>query len=125
MHALFLYIWWVKYHKIMRNHVYFILIALFIFSCSDSETENNIQDLTVSEHIELIKNHDNKIEINFEELPEVSQNYINSLENNITTELILHAQDFGYEIKMRRESRNLVSKFAYKSAFAGRYEALD
>ena len=63
----------------------------------------------VLEHIELIKNHDNKIEINFEELPEVSQNYINSLENNITTELILHAQDLGYEIKMRRESRNLVS----------------
>ena len=93
----------------MRNHIYFILIALFIFSCSDSETENNIQDLTVSEHIELIKNHDNKIEINFEELPGVSQNYINSLENNITTELILHAQDLGYEIKMRRESRNLVS----------------
>ena len=93
----------------MRNHVYFLLIALFIFSCSDSENENNIQDLTVSEHIELIKNHDNKIEINFEELPEVSQNYINSLENNITTELILHAQDLGYEIKMRRESRNLVS----------------
>ena len=93
----------------MRNHVYFLLIALFIFSCSDSETENNIQNLTVSEHIELIKNHDNKIEINFEELPEVSQNYINSLENNITAELILHAQDLGYEIKMRRESRSLVS----------------
>ena len=69
----------------MRNHVYFLLIALFIFSCSDSETENNIQNLTASEHIELIKNHDNKIEINFEELPEVSQSYINSLENNINS----------------------------------------
>ena len=94
---------------IMKNHVYFLLITLFIFSCSDSETENNIQNLTASEHIELIKNHDNKIEINFEELPEVSQSYINSLENNITAELILHAQDLGYEIKMRRESRSLVS----------------
>ena len=93
----------------MRNHVYFLFLALFIFSCSDSETENNTQNLTVSEHIELIKNHDNKIEINFEELPEVSQSYINSLENNITTEQILHAQDLGYEIKMRRESRSLVS----------------
>jgi len=93
----------------MKNHVYFLLIALFIFSCSDSETENNIQNLTVSEHIELIKNHHNKIEINFEELPEVSQSYINSLENNITAEIILHAQDLGYEIKMRRESRSLVS----------------
>ena len=94
---------------IMRNHVYFLFITLFIFSCSDSETENNIQNLTASEQIELIKNHDNKIEINFEELPEVSQSYINSLENNITAELILHAQDLGYEIKMRRESRSLVS----------------
>ena len=84
-------------------------MALFIFSCSDSETENNIQNLTDSEHIELIKNHDNKVEISFEELPEVSQSYINNLENNITTELILHAQDLGYEIKMRRESRSLVS----------------
>ena len=94
---------------IMKNHVYFLLITLCIFSCSDSETENNIQNLTASEHIELIKNHDNKIEISFEELPEVSQSYINSLENNITAELILHAQDLGYEIKMRRESRSLVS----------------
>ena len=62
----------------MRNHVYFLLIALFIFSCSDSETENNIQNLTDSEHIELIKNHNDKVEINFEDLPEVSQSYINS-----------------------------------------------
>ena len=93
----------------MRNYVHFLLIALFIFSCSDSETENNIQNLTDSEHIELIKNHNDKVEINFEDLPEVSQSYINSLENNITTELVLHAQELGYEIKIRRESRSLVS----------------
>ena len=93
----------------MRNYVHFLLIALFIFSCSDSETENNIQNLTDSEHIELIKNHNDKVEINFEDLPEVSQSYINSLENNITTELILHVQELGYEIKIRRESRSLVS----------------
>ena len=93
----------------MRNYVHFLLIALFIFSCSDSETENNIQNLTDLEHIELIKNHNDKVEINFEDLPEVSQTYINSLENNITTELILHAQELGYEIKIRRESRSLVS----------------
>ncbi len=93
----------------MRNYVHFLLIALFIFSCSDSETENNIQNLTDSEHIELIKNHNDKVEINFEDLPEISQSYINSLENNITTELILHAQELGYEIKIRRESRSLVS----------------
>ena len=93
----------------MRNYVHFLLSALFIFSCSDSETENNIQNLTDSEHIELIKNYNDKVEINFEELPEVSQSYISGLENNITTELILHAQDLGYEIKIRRESRSLVS----------------
>lgn len=93
----------------MRNYVHFLLIALFIFSCSDSETENNIQNLTDLEHIELIKNHNDKVEINFEDLPEVSQTYINSLENNITTELILHAQELGYEIKIRRQSRSLVS----------------
>ena len=93
----------------MRNYLHFLLIALFIFSCSDSETENNIQNLTDSEHIELIKNHNDKVEINFEDLPEVSQSYINSLENNITTELVLHAQELGYEIKIRRESRSLVS----------------
>ncbi len=61
------------------------------------------------EHIELIKNHDNKIEISFDDLPEVSQNYINSLENNITAEQILHAQNIGYEVKIKRESRSLVS----------------
>jgi len=93
----------------MRNYLHFLLIALFVFSCSDSETENNIQNLNDSEHIELIKNHNDKVEINFEDLPEVSQSYINSLENNITTELVLHAQELGYEIKIRRESRSLVS----------------
>ena len=93
----------------MRKYVYFLLLSAVVYACSDSENENNIQDLTVSEHIELIKNHDNKIEISFDDLPDVSQSYINSLENNITTEQILHAQDIGYEVKIKRESRSLVS----------------
>ena len=93
----------------MRKYIYFLLLTVIVYACSDSENENNIQDLTVSEHIELIKNHDNKIEISFDDLPEVSQSYINSLENNITTEQILHAQNIGYEVKIKRESRSLVS----------------
>ena len=32
-----------------------------------------------------------------------------SLENNITAEQILHAQNIGYEVKIKRESRSLVS----------------
>ena len=93
----------------MKKITYLFLLIFFVFACTESDTENNIQNLTDSEHIELIKNHNDKVEINFEELPEVSQSYINSLENNITTEVILHAQDLGYEIKIRRESRSLVS----------------
>ena len=93
----------------MKKITYLFLLIFFVFACTDSDTENNIQNLNDSEHIELIKNHNDKVEINFEELPEVSQSYINSLENNITTEVILHAQDLGYEIKIRRESRSLVS----------------
>ena len=93
----------------MRKYIYFLLLTVIVYACSDSENENNIQDLTVSEHIELIKNHDNKLEISFDDLPEVSQSYINSIENNITTEQILHAQNIGYEVKIKRESRTLVS----------------
>jgi len=93
----------------MKKITYLFLLIFFVFACAESDTENSIQNLTDSEHIELIKNHNDKVEINFEELPEVSQSYINSLENNITTEVILHAQDLGYEIKIRRESRSLVS----------------
>ena len=93
----------------MRKYNYFLLLTLFIFACSDSETENNIQDLSIAEHIQLIKNYEDKIEISFDDLPEVSQSYINSLENNITAEQILHAQNIGYEVKIKRESRSLVS----------------
>ena len=50
-----------------------------------------------------------KIEISFDELPEISQNHINNLENNITAELILYAENLGYEVKLRRQSRSLVS----------------
>ena len=92
----------------MRKYINLLLIAVVIFSCSETETDP-VLNLSVREHIELIKNHDNKIEISFDNLPEVSQNYINSLENNITAEQILHAQNIGYEVKIKRESRSLVS----------------
>jgi len=66
-------------------------------------------NLTTEEHIQLIKNYEGKIEISFDDLPEVSQNHINDLENNITAELILYAENIGYEVKLRRQSKNLVS----------------
>ena len=92
----------------MRKYINLLLIVVVIFSCSETETDP-VLNLSVKEHIELIKNHDNKIEISFDDLPEVSQNYINSLENNITAEQILHAQNIGYEVKIKRESRSLAS----------------
>ena len=92
----------------MKKYINLLLIAVVIFSCSKTETDP-ILNFSVREHIELIKNHDNKIEISFDDLPEISQSYINSLENNITAEQILHAQNIGYEVKIKRESRSLVS----------------
>ena len=93
----------------MKKYIYLFLFSTLIFSCSDSESDNSIDNLTIEEHIQLIKNHEGKIEISFDELPEVSQNHINDLENNITAELILYAENIGYEVKLRRQSRNLVS----------------
>ena len=93
----------------MKKYVYLLLFSALIFSCSDSETDNSFDNLTIEEHIQLIKNHEGKIEISFDELPEVSQNHINNLENNITAELILLAENIGYEVKLRRQSRNLAS----------------
>ena len=93
----------------MKKYIYLFLFSALIFSCSDSETDNSIDNLTIEEHIQLIKNHEGKIEISFDELPEVSQNHINDLENNITAELILYAENIGYEVKLRRQSRNLAS----------------
>ena len=93
----------------MKKYIYLFLFSALIFSCSDSETDNSIDNLTIEEHIQLIKNHEGKIQISFDELPEVSQNHINDLENNITAELILYAENIGYEVKLRRQSRNLVS----------------
>ena len=93
----------------MKKYIYLFLFSALIFSCSDSETDNSIENLTTEEHIQLIKNYEGKIEISFDELPEVSQNHINNLENNITAELILYAENLGYEVKLSRHSRSLVS----------------
>ena len=93
----------------MKKYIYLFLFSALIFSCSDSETDNSIENLTTEEHIQLIKNYEGKIEISFDELPEVSQNHINNLENNITAELILYAENLGYEVKLSRQSRSLVS----------------
>jgi len=93
----------------MKKYIYLILLSIFVVSCSDSDSNQPIEDISSAEHIELIKNHNGKIEISFEELPEVSKNYINSLENNVTTGQILHAESLGYEVQINRENRSLVS----------------
>ena len=93
----------------MKRYAFLLILIFGIISCSENDGNEPIENLSTAEHIELIKNHEGKLEITFEELPEVSQIYINSLENNITSELILYAEDLGYEVKLKRNSRNLVS----------------
>ena len=95
--------------KKMKKYIYLFLLSLFVIACSDSNTNQPIDNLSISEHIDLIKSHENKIEISFEELPEISKSYINSLENNISAERIYHAEGLGYEVEIRRESRSLIS----------------
>jgi len=93
----------------MKKYIYLLLLSIFVVSCSNSDSNQPIEDISSAEHIELIKNHNGKIEISFEELPEVSKNYINSLENNVTTGQILHAESLGFEVQINRETRSLVS----------------
>ena len=93
----------------MKKYIYLLLLSFFIVSCSNSDSNQPNENMSSAEHIQLIKNHTGKIEISFEELPEVSKNYINSLENNVTTGQILHAESLGYEVQINREARSLVS----------------
>ena len=94
---------------LMKKYIYLLLLSFFVVSCSNSDSNQPNENMSSAEHIELIKNHNGKIEISFEELPEVSKNYINSLENNVTTGQILHAESLGYEVQINRETRSLVS----------------
>ncbi len=93
----------------MKKYIYLLLLSFFVVSCSNSDSNQPTENMSSVEHIQLIKNHDGKIEISFEELPEVSKNYINSLENNITTGQILQAESLGYEVQINRETKSLVS----------------
>ena len=93
----------------MKKYIYLLLLSIFVVSCSNSDANQTTENMSSAEHIQLIKNHDGKIEISFEELPEVSKNYINSLENNVTTGQILHAESLGYEVQINRETKSLVS----------------
>ena len=93
----------------MKKYIYLLLLSFFVVSCSNSDSNQPTENMSSAEHIQLIKNHDGKIEISFEELPEVSKNYINSLENNVTTGQILHAESLGYEVQINRETKSLVS----------------
>ena len=47
----------------MKKITYLFLLIFFVFACAESDTENSIQNLTDSEHIELIKNHNDKVPI--------------------------------------------------------------
>ena len=93
----------------MKKYIYLFLLSVFVISCTDSNINQPVDNLSISEHIDLIKSHEDKVEISFEELPEISKSYINSLENNISAERIYHAEDLGYEVEIRRESRSLIS----------------
>ena len=93
----------------MKKYIYLLLLSFFVVSCSNSDSNQPNENMSSAEHIQLIKNHNGKIEIGFEELPEVSKNYINSLENNVTTGQILHAESLGYEVQINRETKSLVS----------------
>ena len=104
MHSIFC-----TFKKKMKKYTYLFILLVFVIACSDSNSNQPLDNLSVSEHIDLIKSHEDKIEISFEELPEISKSYINSLENNISAERIYHAEGLGYEVEIRRESRSLIS----------------
>jgi PBP1b-binding outer membrane lipoprotein LpoB len=53
----------------MKKYIYLLLLSIFVVSCSNSDSNQPIEDISSAEHIELIKNHTGKIEISFEELP--------------------------------------------------------
>ena len=93
----------------MRNYICLLLIVFGVISCSENNVNEPTENLSTADLIELIKSHEGKAEIGFEELPVISQDFINSLGHGITAELILHAQDLGYEVRLKRASRNLMS----------------
>jgi len=92
------------------KYFYIILLSFFIISCSDNnESIDQLQDLTDSQLIELIKADNNKQEVLLSEMPNISQSIISETFNYAIVQSIFHAENYGYEVLMNRSNRSLIS----------------
>ena len=92
------------------KYFYITLLSIFIISCSDnSESTDQLQDLTDSQLIELIKADNNKQEVSLSEMPNISQSIISETFNYAIVQSIFHAENYGYEVLMNRSNRSLIS----------------
>ena len=92
------------------KYIYITLLSFIIISCSDnSESIDELQDLTDSQLIELIKSDNNKQEVLLSEMPNISQSIISETFNYAIVKSIFHAENYGYEVLMNRSNRSLIS----------------
>ena len=92
------------------KYIYITLLSFIIISCSDnSESLDELQDLTDSQLIELIKADNNKQEVLLSEMPIISQSIISETFNYAIVKSIFHAENYGYEVLMNRSNRSLIS----------------
>ena len=92
------------------KYFYITLLSFFIISCSDNnESIDQLQDLTDSQLIELIKADNNKQEVLLSEMPIISQSIISETFNYAIVQSIFHAENYGYEVLMNRSNRSLIS----------------
>ena len=92
------------------KYIYITLLSFIIISCSDnSESIDELQDLTDSQLIELIKADNNKQEVSLSEMPNISQSIISETFNYAIVKSIFHAENYGYEVLMNRSNRSLIS----------------
>ena len=93
------------------KYIYIVLLSLFIIGCSNnSESLNQLEELSDSELIELIKSADEKQEVLINEMPDISQSFISETFNFAIVQSIFHAPNLGYEVTMTRGgTRTLIS----------------
>jgi hypothetical protein len=92
------------------KYIYITLLSFIIISCSDtSESIDELQDLTDSQLIELIKVDNNKQEVLLSEMPIISQSILSETFNYAIVKSIFHAENYGYEVLMNRSNRSLIS----------------
>ena len=93
------------------KYIYIALLSLFIIGCSNnSESLNQLEELSDSELIELIKSADEKHEVSINEMPDISQSFISETFNFAIVQSIFHAPNLGYEVTMTRGgTRTLIS----------------